>query len=492
MSEMRPDDLEQQLRRYYQRQHRAESTPGDAWRQVAARLAAPAERSSAMNDTPSEVTYHHEPLSEKQRMQRNANPPRRGFVASAAGLVAVVVLALLAHAVFTRGPAGSSSYINAQTIVNSSLNGISMVSADDGWAVGSATREKVVSQYPEKTPPTIPLLFHYTGGAWQLTKVPAGLNGSQLFTVAMRGAQDGWAGGGYNEDPTNDGGYSDPPTNKTGVLLHYDGSAWVSVTVPDLLNMTVQQIVYDPSGDAWAIATSSNYTGNVEILHEQGGAWSVVDARVLGGYIGFGGISMVSASEGWAAITHYPNVQSGPATTTLLHLQNGTWRVTNAYSSIAFTSLTMLSVTDGWATASSTVPTDKTATPTAVLFHYTDGVWKQSSHPLTSGDQYYGPLFFADATHGWMHFSRQSGTSDSGFVNGLYAFDGSSWKDAHVPVKVLGSAASFSSPTDGWFVGEANYGDALSSGAIGIGYFFTHYHDGVWTTSQPVKQIPGI
>ncbi len=63
-----------------------------------------------------------------------------------------------------------------------SLQSVSMVSADDGWAVGHISGK-----------PTT-LLMRYSRGQWTILPKPAGLDDTSAFTaVSMVSAQDGWA-----------------------------------------------------------------------------------------------------------------------------------------------------------------------------------------------------------------------------------------------------------------------------------------------------------
>ena len=477
-NELPPDALEQQLRRYYQRQHQVELTPEATWQQVASRLAAPQESSVTMNDT--SRAARQETVAQRQRA---ANPPRRGFVTSVAGIAAVILLVLFARTVFSNRPGtGSSTYHPTDALVLSSLDGVSMVTANDGWSVGSATTKTKAQVNANTLPATVPLLFHYDGTAWQPVAAPSGLAGAALKTVAMGSAHDGWAGGGFDETLTSVGGPVDAQTNKSAVFIHYDGTAWHTVTVPQTQNLTVKQIQYTSSGDAWAVATSANDGGQVAIIHEHAGTWQVVDVRTIGGFIAFGGLSMVSDSEGWVAIGSTPSVSSGPFTTTFLQEHNGLWAAAVTLPSVVPVGITMLSATDGWATVAST---NSNAT---ALYHYNNGHWQQADPAPTAADATIGPITLFDKTHGWLLFTRGLGENST---SGLYTFDGTTWQDTHITMHLDIKSAAFTSATDGWFVGDSTNGESLSvenwGSLIGHGYTFAHYQNGVVTESKPSK-----
>jgi photosystem II stability/assembly factor-like uncharacterized protein len=71
---------------------------------------------------------------------------------------------------------------------------VSMVSRDEGWAVGGGGS-----------------IFHYSGGAWMIAPSPTT---AQLRSIAMISATDGWAVG------------------ENGTILHYTGGVWSTVASP--------------------------------------------------------------------------------------------------------------------------------------------------------------------------------------------------------------------------------------------------------------------
>ncbi len=84
--------------------------------------------------------------------------------------------------------------------ISGMVRAIDMVSATDGWAMGDAGA-----------------IWHYTGGSWQQVASPTD---ARLLDIEMIGAGEGWAVG-YRSSPSYPGTF--PPT---GVILHYDGTAW--------------------------------------------------------------------------------------------------------------------------------------------------------------------------------------------------------------------------------------------------------------------------
>lgn len=110
-----------------------------------------------------------------------------------------------------------------------SISSLSMVSAQEGWAVGSAQVSGDKGYYP----PTGAIL-HYMNGTWHLAKT---LPGIDMRTVSMASATDGWAGGNLvtlSKTGPMPSGQSPFETN-TPRLWHYTGGQWIEASslLPD-------------------------------------------------------------------------------------------------------------------------------------------------------------------------------------------------------------------------------------------------------------------
>ncbi|MFI1584517.1 hypothetical protein [Embleya sp. NPDC020630] len=93
------------------------------------------------------------------------------------------------------------------------LNAITVVTANDVWAVGNGTNDD------DK-----PVTLHYDGHAWSIVPTPAftGLYG-ELYGVVAHGPNDVWAVGRAVLDP-NDGGHA--------LIMRWNGHAWRQTPVP--------------------------------------------------------------------------------------------------------------------------------------------------------------------------------------------------------------------------------------------------------------------
>jgi S-layer homology domain len=131
-----------------------------------------------------------------------------------------------------------------------SLNGVSIVSASDVWAVGNSG-----------------VAAHWNGSGWALVNTPGGQN---LHAVRMLASNDGWAVG------------------DSGIILHYDGSAWNPYTSPT--TSPLYSLDFTGASEGWA-------GGNGFFLHYLNGVWSEQLAPSIGQ---LNSIDMVTNTAGFA------------------------------------------------------------------------------------------------------------------------------------------------------------------------------------------------
>ncbi|MGZ3637040.1 MAG: WD40/YVTN/BNR-like repeat-containing protein [Ktedonobacterales bacterium] len=211
------------------------------------------------------------------------------------------------------------------------LNAITMVSSDEGWAVGAAGDGQNIPHA---------LILHYLHGRWTRTHVSEDVSHVTLRAISMLARDDGWIVG------------SDYDAGETGVALHYSGGEWkrVDVGVPGPL-YGISALSPD---DVWAVGASNPGTGPGFILHYSHGAWQTVPSptpNILHA------VTMRSPAEGWiggdgAAILHYDGVR---------------WtQVSPTIHGVGLLSVSVMGA-EGWATG--------WAGGTSVLLRYHNGVW---------------------------------------------------------------------------------------------------------------------
>jgi hypothetical protein len=155
---------------------------------------------------------------------------------------------------------------------NGSLDGVTIVSATDAWAVGDYYTGTTVGSLWE----------HWNGSRWNVV-TSGGLNVA-LTSVVNFGADDVWAAGNYQT-----GG---------AVIAQWNGTTVVRAKIPSGgQNTQLFQITGSSPTDIWAIGTSSVHNGPSRTLlyHYNGTAWSLI--KPPSGIEGPWGIVDVSPSD---------------------------------------------------------------------------------------------------------------------------------------------------------------------------------------------------
>lgn len=139
------------------------------------------------------------------------------------------------------------------------LTSITVVGPDDIWAVGYTV--SLDESYQT-------LVLRWNGSTWSIVDSPNGVGSyNALNAVAAAGPDDVWAAGGV---PYGfEGGRRPISSNSPGVLLHWDGRAWATVTPPPAGQFGTRSGLVAVSGDdVWAV-------GEGDPWHWNGAEWSI-------------------------------------------------------------------------------------------------------------------------------------------------------------------------------------------------------------------------
>jgi len=228
----------------------------------------------------------------------------------------------------------------AVTSITGQLNAVSAVSPSDAWAVGFTV---IAGQ-----PGAVPLIMHWNGTSWSKAKSP-NIPFGELNGVSMVSATDGWAAGWSRN------------TGKI-IILHWDGTSWTQVPTPSPGPETTLTAVSDTSpGNAWAVGWADRTQDGTQTitLHWNGSAWQHVASPSPGhqipraGVIGneLTGVAITSRMNAWAVGDYTVNGTDRQAALTL-HWNGSRWaRVPNlgGTSDSFLHGISMVSATDGWA-----------------------------------------------------------------------------------------------------------------------------------------------
>jgi hypothetical protein len=146
------------------------------------------------------------------------------------------------------------------------LNGVSVVSTTDAWAVGY--------YYATETYPFDTLVLHWDGADWSVVDSPSpGDVYNILNGVSALSPTDAWAVG-YTQDRLYGG-------HIRSLILHWDGAAWseVHVRLPKDQSNSLNAVHAIASDDVWAvgsIAKPGPHGGATLALHWDGSTWQTV------------------------------------------------------------------------------------------------------------------------------------------------------------------------------------------------------------------------
>ncbi len=131
------------------------------------------------------------------------------------------------------------------------LADIDLLTADEGWAVGTNQAR--------------PLIMRRIAGGWQPVPAPAIDSPASLESVYVTSPDDAWAVG-----------FRQRGTRKTALVLHWDGRSWSEVAVPNVPpgNTALVNVAATSASDVWAVG-SQCVTGPCLpwVLHLAGGVW---------------------------------------------------------------------------------------------------------------------------------------------------------------------------------------------------------------------------
>jgi hypothetical protein len=247
---------------------------------------------------------------------------------------------------------------------SSVLRSVDMVSANDGWAVGKTKDNPYTGQS---------LILHWDGINWNTVNPP--LNSNQtLRSVAMVSSNDGWAVGG------------DRPTSAVslpcGDILHWNGNEWRRITC--VSNSVLTSIAIVSPNDIWAVGIYFELFGSppTQYWYEYGGVQAHWDGNfwstlIIPGSAAYSllGVSAVSSNDAWAV------GYSGYA----WHWDGNSWHGNQPITS-TLSSVSMVSTDNGWAAGKE-------------LLHWDGSAWSIASKPDNAS--YIRSITMLSSTEGW-------------------------------------------------------------------------------------------
>lgn len=309
--------------------------------------------------------------------------------------------------------------------VTVSLRSVFMLSPTEGWAAGDGGT-----------------IVHFSTGIWT-GPVSPGTTLNNLFSIFMISSTEGWAfgkagtivhysGGTWTAIPSNlvpttpvaslnfDSGYFNSASDgwsvgTDGVIIHYDGQNYGGFTSPTINNFT--SISFGPPltgpidpNDGWAVGNASvapTFSYNIQfeptIYHYNGFVWT--KGIAIGVQNNLNSVFKLNAGNAWTVGggSHTTATCIAPPCPVILHFTGGPWNtITPPPGAYFLNSVFMVSSTEGWAVGEQAA----TPHPTGIILHYTvtGGVGTWAIFPAPSSPGPTPPLksvFMLDANEGW-------------------------------------------------------------------------------------------
>jgi len=213
------------------------------------------------------------------------------------------------------------------------LLSVSAISSEDSWAVGQATSFRGIT-------------LRYKNGIWKAGKsddLPV------MNAVQMLSASEGWAVG----------------WDSSGTIVHYKNSEWKIEATPSRYNLNALHMVSPNEG--WVV-------GDRGIFHYHNGMWNEEFAAVKTALYS---VKMLSSTEGWA-VGEKGNI---------LHYISGSWQSVPSPVSTNLFSVYMLSPSEGWAVGEH-----------GSILHYMGEAWKLVESPTS---KQLSSVQMTSSTTGW-------------------------------------------------------------------------------------------
>jgi hypothetical protein len=223
------------------------------------------------------------------------------------------------------------------------LNAVSVLSANDAWAVG----------YYQATAESQTLIVHWDGTQWGIIPSPnANARAHYLTGVTAISVNDVWASGYY---------YNNNLFRFQTLIMHWDGIAWGIVTSPNgsSNNNWLSDMASVSGSDIWAAGYYRPNSGayfEALLLHWNGQEWSIAPtpmhsdfARVVTS------LAVIATNDVWATGYKPHAINSSDSDTLALHWNGTDWSVVHTPSPGNISTLqgvTARSANDVWAVGS--------------------------------------------------------------------------------------------------------------------------------------------
>jgi hypothetical protein len=239
--------------------------------------------------------------------------------------------------------------------VSDTLNGISAISANNAWAVGSS--------WNSETGASQTLIEQWNGASWSIISSPSP-NEGQLNAVLALSARNVWAVGSQ--------------------IVHWNGMRWAVMPNPDA-GASLYAIAASSGKDIWAVGADA--VGTVT-EHWNGVMWSLVPSPSPAGSLDtLWGVTVVSPANAWAVGDYFTSLEPPHNVTLMLHWNGKQWARVKSPSPTGginiLHSVAAVSASDIWAIGNMSRKTDPTVDRTMIQ-HWSGTKWSLANSPNQS------------------------------------------------------------------------------------------------------------
>ena len=202
-------------------------------------------------------------------------------------------------------------------------------SSSDVWAVGSISGVGQIQTFVE----------HWNGQQWVVVPSPNVGTYNWLYAVCVISRNDAWAVG-----------YSlTLDTGDVYILMHWDGTNWSLVNGPPADSSALRSVKAFATDDVWAVGSKDSdinqNTSSTFTVHWDGTAWSEVPSPNVSDQNSLNGVDGATPNDVWAV--GYSSLDS-----LAMHWDGAAWSVVRTPTEGSFTAVKAFSATNVWAVGS--------------------------------------------------------------------------------------------------------------------------------------------
>ncbi len=274
---------------------------------------------------------------------------------------------------------GTSWTVKSSPNIGSSsnqLHGVAAVAANDVWAVGSYTSPTLTNPYYGYNVMQT-LILHWDGTSWSAVTSPNATSyDNSLSAITVVSANDIWAVGQYTSSVDQSSGSS----NSQPLIEHWDGTSWSVVSSPAVSQSWLTGVTAVSANDVWAVGGKNSLDNLTLTEHWDGTSWSVVSSPNVctGSYCtqSLTGVSAASSGDVWA-VGIYHTWYTGTYTTMTMHWDGDSWNMVSSpnvpnYQATFMLGVKAVSSGDVWAVG---YAQDNTLGDQAVAMHWDGNGW---------------------------------------------------------------------------------------------------------------------